>query len=414
MARRLNSCAMNDRKTRRQPIDCLSATHLRGMGIALLLWALTAVTAAGAQPSKAPTARHKADTAKSPKTSPHQRHQARREKAPTSRHLHKTNAAGIPLDSSEHTRAWTEDVAMRLQLDPIWVKNTLAQAQRLPSVEKLVLPPSSPVAKNWAAYRARFIEPVRIQAGTRFWQAHRSALERAEREYGVPAALIVGIIGVETLYGQNTGNFRILDALATLAFHFPDAHPRAAERQAFFRSELEQFLLLTSRSGADPLAIRGSYAGAMGLPQFMPSSWARHAVDFDGDGRVDLFNSPADAIGSVANYFKAFQWRTGMPTHYAVSLTPGLSDMDSLLAPDILPTFSVSSFMAKGATLEGAALQHNGPLALIELRNGTAAPSYVAGTENFYAITRYNWSSYYAMAVIELAEAVAREVKSKP
>jgi membrane-bound lytic murein transglycosylase B len=176
---------------------------------------------------------------------------------------------------------------------------------------------------------------------------------------------------------------------------------------------LEQFLLLTSRSGADPLTIRGSYAGALGLPQFMPSSWSKFAVDFDGDGRIDLFGSPADAIGSVANYFKAFQWRTGMPTHYPVTLTPGQTDMDSLMAPDILPTFSVASFVGKGAALEGAALSHTGPLALIELRNGSNPPSYVAGTENFYAITRYNWSSYYAMAVIELADAVAREVQIK-
>jgi membrane-bound lytic murein transglycosylase B len=307
-----------------------------------------------------------------------------------------------------------QDAAQRLQLDPIWVQNTLAHAQRLPSVERLVLPPSSPTAKNWAAYRARFIEPTRIQAGVRFWQNHRSALERAEHEYGVPASVIVGIIGVETLYGQNTGNFRILDALGTLAFHFPSTHPRAAARQAFFQSELEQFLLLTARSGADPLAIRGSYAGAMGLPQFMPSSWAKFAVDFDGDGRIDLFGSPHDAIGSVANYFKAFGWQSGMPTHYPVSLTPGQTNMDSLMAPDILPTFSVDSFVGQGAALSGAALQHQGPLALIELLNGPDAPSYVAGTENFYAITRYNWSSYYAMAVIELAEAVAREVQSKP
>jgi membrane-bound lytic murein transglycosylase B len=120
----------------------------------------------------------------------------------------------MPLASTAQTQAWVQDAAQRLQLDPIWVQSTLAQAQRLPSVERLVLPPSSPTAKNWAAYRARFIEPIRIQAGIRFWQNHRSALERAEREYGVPASLIVGIIGVETLYGQNTGNFRILDALA--------------------------------------------------------------------------------------------------------------------------------------------------------------------------------------------------------
>jgi len=321
-------------------------------------------------------------------------------------------AAGL-LNANPDVAIWAQDAANRLPLDLAWTQKTMAQAQRLPGVEKLVLPPASPVAKDWGAYRARFIEPVRIQAGLRFWQKHESALTRAEREFGVPASLIVGIIGVETLYGQNTGNFRVLDALGTLAFHFPQTHPRAAERQAFFRSELEQFLLLTARSGADPLSVRGSYAGALGLPQFMPSSWAKFAVDFDGDGRIDLFGSPADAIGSVANYFKAFHWRTGMPTHYPVTLTPGQTDMDSLMAPDILPTFSVASFIAKGATLEGAALTHAGPLALVELRNGTHAPSYVAGTENFYAITRYNWSSYYAMAVIELAEAVAREMTSK-
>ena len=309
---------------------------------------------------------------------------------------------------------WATEAAQRLQLDPAWVQKNMQKAQRLPLVEKLVLPAASPIAKDWGAYRARFIEPVRIQAGVRFWLRHRATLEKAEQDYGVPAAIIVGIIGVETLYGQNTGNFRVIDALGTLAFHFPQAHPRAAERQAFFRGELEQFLLLTSRSGANPAAVRGSYAGALGLPQFMPSSWAKFAVDYDGDGRIDLFTSPADAIGSVAHYFKAFQWRPGMPTHYPVTLTPGQTDMDSLLAPDILPTFSVASFTGKGAGLEGAALAHQGPLALIELRNGPNPPSYVAGTENFYAITRYNWSSYYAMAVIDLADALSREMQNRP
>jgi membrane-bound lytic murein transglycosylase B len=321
-------------------------------------------------------------------------------------------AAGLFFSESSAAMDWSSQAAERLQLDPQWVRKHLGQARRLPSVERLVLPPSSPAAKNWAAYRARFIEPQRIQAGLRFWQTHRSALERAEREFGVPASVVVAIIGVETFYGQYTGNFRVIDALATLAFHFPAAHPRAAARESFFKGELEQFLLLTSRSGADPMSIRGSFAGAMGLPQFMPSSWARHAVDFDGNGRIDLFGSPQDAIGSVANYFKAFDWRPGMPTHYPVTLTPGQTDMDSLMAPDILPTFSVANFVSKGASLSGAALQHTGPLALIELRNGTDAPSYVAGTENFYAITRYNWSSYYAMAVIDLAEAVSREMQN--
>ena len=157
--------------------------------------------------------------------------------------------------------------------------------------------------------------------------------------------------------------------------------------------------------------MKGSYAGAMGLPQFMPSSWVKFAVDFDGDGQVDLWDSPADVIGSVANYFKAFNWQPGMPTHYSISFDTSRLDMDALTAPDILPTFSVESFTAKGVVLEGPALQHAGPLALIELLNGPDAPTYVAGTENFYAITRYNWSSYYAMAVIELGREVAARVK---
>ena len=322
-------------------------------------------------------------------------------------------APSARLSQNPEVLVWTQEAAQRLNMDLTWVQTTMAQAQRLPMVEKLVLPPVSPSAKDWEAYRARFVEPVRIRAGVQFWSKHQSTLAQAEREYGVPAAIIVSIIGVETLYGQHTGNFRVIDALGTLAFHFPPAHPRAAERQAFFRSELEQFLGLSARSGADPMAIRGSYAGALGLPQFMPSSWAKFAVDFDRDGRIDLFGSPADAIGSVAHYFKAFQWQPGMPTHYPVALTPGQTDMDSLMAPDILPTFSVANFVGKGAALEGAALLHKGPLALIELRNGSKAPSYVAGTDNFYAITRYNWSSYYAMAVIELAQALtqAREEK---
>jgi membrane-bound lytic murein transglycosylase B len=144
----------------------------------------------------------------------------------------------------------------------------------------------------------------------------------------------------------------------------------------------------------------------MGMPQFMPTSWARYATDFDGDGKVDLFASSPDVIGSVAQYFKAFGWQTGLPTHYPVRFDTQQLDMQALMVPDILPTFSVASFQDKGALLEGEALQHTGKLALIELQNGDAPASYVAGTDNFYVITRYNWSSYYAMAVIELGQAV--------
>jgi membrane-bound lytic murein transglycosylase B len=254
---------------------------------------------------------------------------------------------------------------------------------------------------------------VRIRAGVRFWDEHRRTLEAVERQYGVPAEIIVGIIGVETIYGQQMGDFRILDALATLAFDFPANHPRAAERTQYFRGELEQFLAFHHAEKTSPLQPRGSYAGAWGMPQFMPSSLARWGVDYDGDKKVDLAGSPDDVIASVANYFKSFGWVTGMPTWYPVKFDREKLDLDALLAPDILPTFSVASFQAKGAVLEGAALEHKGPLALIELQNGGDAPTYVAGTENFYVITRYNWSSYYAMAVIELGrevkEALARQ-----
>lgn len=319
-------------------------------------------------------------------------------------------APGPAYTTRVDAMAWADDMAERRNLDRDWVRRAIGEARHLPVVAKFITPPPAGTVKNWRVYRSRFIDPVRIQAGVRFWQVNREALERAEKEYGVPAEIIVGIIGVETIYGQQTGNFRVMDALATLTFDFPPAHPRAKERREFFQGELEQFLSLTSRTGEDPMAVRGSFAGAMGLPQFMPSSYVKYAIDFDGDGKIDLFNSPADVIGSVASYFKAFNWQPGMPTHYPVTFDKSRLDLDALLAPDILPTFSVASFTAKGAVLEGEALNHAGPLALVELQNAGAEPVFVAGTENFYAITRYNWSSYYAMAVIELGREVARSL----
>ncbi len=299
-----------------------------------------------------------------------------------------------------------DDIAQRNHWNRDWVRRAIGQSNYLPQVAKYIQPPPVGTLKNWRLYRSRFIDPVRISAGVKFWQDNRETLNRAERETGVPAEIIVGIIGVETIFGQQMGTFRVMDALATLAFDFPANHPRAKERSDFFKAELEQYLVLTQRTHVPPLSLRGSYAGAMGMPQFMPSSWVRYALDFDGDGKVDLFNNPVDVIGSVANYFKAFNWQAGMPTHYPVSFNAAQLNLDALLLPDILPTFSQSSFMANGAVLTGAALQHAGPLALVELQNGDDPPIYVAGTDNFYAITRYNWSSYYAMAVIELGQEI--------
>ncbi|WP_256926876.1 lytic murein transglycosylase B [Hydrogenophaga sp. IBVHS1] len=325
-------------------------------------------------------------------------------------------AAPFLYAQSDAAMAFATDLALRRDLDPAWVRQQIGQAQRLPVVIRLMQPAPSGTPKNWAAYRARFIEPVRLRAGQQFWEENRATLARAEAEYGVPASLIVGVIGVETLYGRHKGTHKVIDALTTLAFDFPASHPRAAVRSEFFRSELEQYLSLTERTGTDPQSLLGSYAGAMGWPQFLPSSWVKYAIDFDADGKVDLFNNTADVIGSVANYFKAFGWQSGLPTHYPVRFDPNQSkdDLDALLAPDILPSFSVESFNARGAVVDSpAAAQHTGKLALVELENAGAPSTFVAGTENFYVVTRYNWSSYYALAVIELGREVEALVSAR-
>ncbi len=276
----------------------------------------------------------------------------------------------------------------------------LAQAKSHPTVQRLIMPGPPGSAKDWGAYSARFVEPRRLEAGLAFWEQNAAALVRAEAVYGVPAELIVGLIGVETFYGQITGGFRVIDALSTLAFDFPSGR---SDRSAFFRAELAEFLKLCRREGLDPLAVKGSFAGAMGWPQFMPSSWNKHAIDFDGDGHVDLIQSPADAIGSIAHYLANFGWQRGMPTHYSLAMPVETTARALLLAPDIKPSFSVAQLLALGALPSEAALEHGpGPLAVVELQMGAAAPAYLLGSENFYVLTRYNWSSYYAMAVIEM------------
>jgi membrane-bound lytic murein transglycosylase B len=312
----------------------------------------------------------------------------------------------IPYATRDDAMRLADEIAERRGLDRDWVRAAIGSARLLPGVARLMQPAPAGTVKNWSVYRGRFIDPVRIQAGARFWRRNAVTLARAEAEFGVPAEIIVGVLGVETIYGRHMGNFRVIDALATLAFDFPGAHPKAGERQAFFRGELESFLSAQSRAGADPMLPVGSYAGATGMPQFMPSSIAKYAVDYDGDSRIDLVNDSVDAIGSVANYFKAFGWQPGVPPVFAVSFGESQAAKDVLLAPDIVPTFSADAFVAGGALLDDEARQFGGLLALIELPNGSDPPSYVAGTRNFYVITRYNWSSFYAMSVIELGRAV--------
>ena len=303
------------------------------------------------------------------------------------------------------------EIAERRGLDVSWVQAGLARARYQASVARFIMPPPAGTAKNWAAYRARFVEPVRIRAGAAFWRANEKWLLLAEQIYGVPPEIVVGIVGVETIYGRQMGNFRVIDALATLAFDFPAGRK---DRSAFFRDELENYFVLCHSERLEPLALTGSYAGAMGMGQFMPSSFNKYAVDFDGDGHVDMNGNAADVIGSVAHYLAEFGWQAGLPTRFDVAAPVDSSDRAALLGPDIVPLFSPQEFTERGARLGEAALAIEGKLALVELQNGDAAPSYVAGTSNFYAVTRYNWSSYYAMAVIELGEAVAREVARLP
>lgn len=341
------------------------------------------LAAALATPLSAPAAPRKA-----------QRHKAHSDQAPDV----------VTYGRRDDVMALARSIAERQNLDVQWVSDMLAQSRYVPSVAKFIMPPPAGTAKDWSAYRARFIEPTRLRAGVEFWRNNERWLRMAEQKYGVPPEIVIGIVGVETLYGRHMGAFRVIDALATLSFDFPAGRK---DRSPFFREELEQLFVLCHRSRIDPLSVKGSYAGALGMPQFMPSSWNKYGVDFDEDGQVDLHTSAADVIGSVAHYLAEFGWQRGMPTHYDVAAPVEVVDRALLLVPDIVPSFTPAQFAERGAVLPEAAQQHNGLLALVELQNGDAAPSYVAGTSNFYAVTRYNWSSYYALAVIELGRTVS-------
>lgn len=265
-------------------------------------------------------------------------------------------------------------------------------------------PPGRP--KNWQAYRARFIDPIRINAGVAFWDEHSDALARAEERFGVPAEIIVGIIGVETVYGRNTGNFRVLDALTTLAFDYPNT-PNRVSRMSFFRGEVENTLLLARETGIDPFSLFGSYAGAVGWPQFMPGSIRRYAVDFDGDGKVDLRNSPVDAIGSVANFLVEHGWKSGEPIVFPanVSTSEPARGWEMFIGQELKAKFRLDELKAAGVSpnVDPPADMLYG---LVDLQNGGEPTEYWLGANNFFAITQYNRSFFYAMSVIELGKAV--------
>ncbi len=309
---------------------------------------------------------------------------------------------GQPLGSRADVQGFIREMAARHRFDPDQLQAVFNRAQARPSIIAAMSRPAE--GKSWYAYRDIFVNSSRIRGGVRFWRANAAALAQAERTYGVPPEIVVAIIGVETQYGGNMGSFRVLEALSTLAFDYP-------RRAAYFRKELENYLLLTRQEGIDPLTLRGSYAGAMGLGQFMPSSFLSYAVDFDGDGHRDLWRNPRDAIGSVAHYFQRHGWQAGEPvvvparvsgTRYPALLSQRLSQ----------PKDSVASLRAQGITPE-ASVSGTQAAMLLEYQ-GRGGPEYWLGFDNFYVITRYNHSRLYAMAVYQLSQEIREQYAFYP
>jgi membrane-bound lytic murein transglycosylase B len=275
-----------------------------------------------------------------------------------------------------------------------------SQVRASEPVLRHIAPAQPGFRRSWPTYRARFIEPTRLREGTRFWRDNAGTLRRATERFGVPEEIIVSIIGIETLYGRHTGEFRVIDALTTLAFDYP-------RRSDFFRDELEQFLLLSREQRIDPLVPRGSFAGAIGLPQFMPGSIRRYAIDFDGDGTIDLSNSAADAIGSVARFLQGHGWQPGGATHFPVRIEDEARARPAIEA-GIPPSLTTPQLVALGVT-SPVQIPADEKLALVDLPNGDDTTTHVLGTNNFYVITRYNRSYFYAMAVIEFAAALKEQ-----
>ena len=307
-----------------------------------------------------------------------------------------SDAEGGSLLARSDVRAFIDSMVTKHGLAAGDLRRLFSQTQVRPEILDLMRRPAE--AKPWYAYRPIFLDPERVEGGVAFWDRHAPVLARAEAGYGVPAEVIVAIIGVETRYGQVTGNHRVADALATLAFDYP-------KRSSFFRRELEEYLLMVADEGMEPLAIKGSYAGAMGLAQFMPSSFRAYAVDFDHDGKRDLINDPADAIGSVANYLARHKWQPGGPVAVPVQVRD--RTIATRATGDLKPNASVGAFLAKGVAAPKD-VPPGLPAALLSLE-GRDGPEYWLGFNNFYVITRYNRSPLYAMAVHQLAQAITAQ-----
>jgi len=282
-------------------------------------------------------------------------------------------------------------------LDRDMLVETFEQVTLRPKVVEAIKRPAERLP--WHRYRSFFINPAQIRNGVEFWDRHRETLERAARETGVPAEVIVAVIGIETRYGTTLGSHPVLDSLTTLTLQYP-------RRREFFGKQLEHFLLLTHEESLDPFAVRGSYAGAIGIPQFMPSSYREYAVDFSGDGRADLVNQTEDAIGSVANYLRRFKWRAGRPV--SVDIEPA-KPLDAELINQRRPNTTVGELRARGIDVDVDA--GDGTRAGVLRLDGEDRALYRVVFENFYVLMRYNPSFLYAMAVHELGSAVKQEYR---
>jgi membrane-bound lytic murein transglycosylase B len=284
------------------------------------------------------------------------------------------------------------------------LKALFNKANYLDYVPRLMNPAPAGFKRSWAVYRTRFTDALRIREGAKFWRNNATAIAAASEKYGVPEEIIVGIIGVETIYGRMKGDVRVIDALSTLTFDYP-------RRAEYFRTELENFLLFSRENNFDLFEVRGSFAGAIGIPQFMPGSIRRFAVDFDGDGVIDLRNSNADAVGSVAKFLADHGWVRNGPTHFSAALVRPEDQSESaaianLITAGLAPKFTKTEIEAAGLVSTAVTANPDERFALIDLPNGDNPTSYFLGPQNFFVITRYNRSSFYAMAVIDLAAAV--------
>ncbi|MFU8895299.1 MAG: lytic murein transglycosylase B [Gammaproteobacteria bacterium] len=310
------------------------------------------------------------------------------------------SARALDLERAD-VQAFIDRVHEEHGLERETVRSILELARVQPPIIDAISRPAERV-RPWHEYRNIFMTEARIAAGVEFWREHSTRIAQVEADTGVPAEILVGIIGVETFYGRIIGRYRVLDALATLAFEYPP-------RSAFFTRELEQFLLLVREQGLEIETPVGSYAGAMGMPQFIPSSYRAYAVDGDGDGRVDLWNSMDDILASVANYFKAHGWRAGEPV--VAAAVAGGKDPSALAHQGLNTNTTVGALWAAGVGLVGPAPQDLDAAAGLFVLEHAQGPRYWAGFHNFYVITRYNRSLMYALAVHQLGEAIGARAR---